>query len=380
MSSESLFLGLVAALSVASGLAAVAFLRRAGRDARAEGLGSLLLGNLLVLLFLLSSAGLALELYYRNIYDATDTANQSRLSKRWFDRYWHENADGIRDDLDYPRPRDPQRRRITFIGDSYTAGHGVKRVVDRFVDRIRAARPGWEVHALAYNGINTVEQVDLLRRFTAEGYELDVVVLVYVYNDIDSFIREFQEFYRRVDVPPAWLAPLLETSVTADLYYHRLRQRLVAWRSEVPYPRLRSDAYRGRPWESMEYMLGQLQLEVERHGGRLAAVTFPWMQMLAAGENELPMYGRLEAHWSERDVPHLALLPVLAAHVDEGLLVNRRDTHPNERAHALAAEAILAFLEGEVLDAAPFAPGQAPAAPDRDRSRERPAGAVGEER
>lgn len=314
--------------------------------ARAIGLA---VGNLSLLLLLLALVLGALELYYRYVYDETDTANLSRLSERWFERHWHRNADGIRDDVDYAREIAPGHRRITFLGDSYTTAHGVKRVEDRFANRIRRARPDWEVHVLARNGLNTVEQLDLLRRFLAEGYELDVVVLVYVYNDIDSFIHEFQAFYHRIDTPPAFLAPLLDRSYAADLYYQRWRQRQAALESEVPYPVLRSEGYEGRPWESMAYTLDQLREEVRRAGGRFAAVTFPWMQMLAAGEVELPMYAKLEAFWASRGVPHLQLLPVMRRHVGEGLLVNRRDTHPNARAHRIAAEAILSFLEEEVL-------------------------------
>ena len=306
-------------------------------------------GNLLVLVVLLSVALLGFELYYRNVYDETDTANKSRLSKRWFERYWHVNADEIRDDVDYARPRKPGRRRITFLGDSYTTGHGVKHVEDRFANRIRAARPDWDVHVLAYNGINTVEQIDVLQRFVRDGYELDVVALVYVYNDIDTFIQEFQDFYRRIDLPPAFLAPLLERSYAADLVYQRWRQRQAALHSGVRYPVLRSEAYDGRPWESMEYTLDQLAGEVTANGGRLAAVTFPWMQMLMAGEVELPMYRRLAAFWEQRGVPHLQLLHEMRTHVDEGLLVNRRDSHPNARAHEIAAQAMLRFLEERVL-------------------------------
>lgn len=328
---------------------------RASRFGRAA---VLIAGNLLVLGVCASVAFGAMELYYRHVYDETDTANKSRLSKRWFDRYWHENSDEIRDDIDYPRPRSPGRRRITFVGDSYTAGHGLKDVGDRFVNRIRRARPDWEVHALAYNGINTVEEVDLLRRFVADGYELDVVVLVYVYNDIDSFIREFQEFYHYIDIPPALLDPLLERSYAADLYYQRWRQRNTALRSGIQYPLLRSEAYEGRPWESMEYTLDQLVEVVREQDARFAAVTFPWMQMLVAGEDELPMYPRLASFWQSRGVPHLQLLSDLRPHVGEGLLVNRRDTHPNARAHQLAADAILGFLEAEVI-----APGAGPPAP-----------------
>jgi len=313
------------------------------------GIPTLVVGNLMVLLLLLASVGLALELYYRYVYDATDTANQSRLSKRWFARYWHLNSDGIRDDVDYERALAPGRRRITFLGDSYTAGHGLKHVSDRFVNRIRAEMSDWDVHSIAYNGINTVSELEELRRFLEDDYELDVVVLVYTYNDIDTYIPEFQEFYRYVEIPPDFLAPLLDTSYAADLYWRRWRQRQHALESDVPYPVLRSEAYDGEGWESLVFVLDALIREVSARSGYLATVTFPWMQMLDAGETELPMYSQLDAFWRARGVPHLQLLPFLEPHVGEGLIVNRRDTHPNARAHQLAADSILRFLEEKVL-------------------------------
>ena len=351
MRPDAIFLSIAFLAPVLLGGAALGYLRFATRSGRRPGAAAVLTGNALFLLFLISALFLALELYYRYVYDATDTANRSRLSSRWFERYWHVNADEIRDDIDYAGPLAAGRRRITFLGDSYTTGHGISQVSDRFANRIRSARPDWDVHVLAYNGINTVEQVDLLRRFLGEGYELDVVVLVYVYNDIDSFIHEFQTFYRRIDIPPDLLAPLLAHSYAADLFYQRWRQRQAALDSGIRYPVLRSEAYDGEPWESLEYTLGLLEAEVRDHGGRFAAVTFPWMQMLDAGEVELPMYARMEAHWRARGVPHLQLLPVLQEHASAGLLVNRRDTHPNERAHAIAADAILEFLERDVVPA-----------------------------
>ena len=45
----------------------------------------------------------------------------------------------------------------------------------------------------------------------------------------------------------------------------------------------------------------------------------------------------------------LDLLPAYRAHRDEDLVVNRFDAHPNERAHAIAAKEILAFLRDRGL-------------------------------
>jgi hypothetical protein len=44
-------------------------------------------------------------------------------------------------------------------------------------------------------------------------------------------------------------------------------------------------------------------------------------------------------------VRHLDLLPVYAERAPASLVVNARDPHPNAAAHALAAKALLPFLD-----------------------------------
>lgn len=347
MGAEVVFLIALFAAPPALAVAAWLFFR-AGR-ARAPGAFGLLAGNALLLLLLLSLVAVAAEVELRWRYDDTDVWNRSRVSRRWFERHWVENADGVRDDVDYARARRPGVPRITFLGDSYTAAHGVKDVGDRFVNRLRRLRPDWEVHAFAWNGANTPEEIDGLRRITDQGYQLDVVVLVYCHNDIDALIPEFQALYRRVDVAPDPLGPLLANSYAADWFYQRWRMARIALGDGIPYAKLRRDAYLGPPWQGEAYNLALLAREVRERGGRLAVVTFPWMQLLLVGDAVDPMHEVLGRFWREQGVPHLDLLPEFQDLPAAELVVNARDTHPNARAHAIAAEAILRFLERDVL-------------------------------
>jgi len=65
----------------------------------------------------------------------------------------------------------------------------------------------------------------------------------------------------------------------------------------------------------------------------------------------------LSSFWKKLGTPYLDLSEVLAPHASEALVVNGHDSHPNERAHALAADAIDGFLRAEL----------GPAQPDRER-------------
>ena len=93
------------------------------------------------------SGGLtAVELYFAVVYDASDAVNVTNVSKHWFQRHVVpfqkvlKFSDGqqtpYQDDAEFRRTLDVGERQISFIGDSFTLGHGVLRVADRFSDRI----------------------------------------------------------------------------------------------------------------------------------------------------------------------------------------------------------------------------------------------------
>jgi hypothetical protein len=352
MSGEDAFLFATAAAAALSlGLTGL-FLRSFAARGRRASAASLALGNALALAASVSCALLALESYYRFTYDTTDGNNLSKLSRRWFERHWVRNQAGVRDNVEYTMERRDGRPRVTFFGDSFTAAQGVADVEDRFVNRLRRARPAWEVHAFAYNGHNTVEELAELRRRLRQGYQLDVVVLAYGFNDVDAFLPELQRLFRRVELPPRTIEPLVESSYALDLFFHRYsRRRIASGGDGVDYDAVAVRGYEGRPWEEERQLLRLFEGEVTSHGGRLAVVTFPWLRKLLEGVELRAAYDAIDAHWRERGVPHLNLLPVLREHADAGLVVNRHDHHPSVLAHALAAEAIAPFLDGVVSPA-----------------------------
>ena len=74
-------------------------------------------------------------------YDQTDSIMLTNASKRWVDIHVTYTRGGFRDDrqtLDslQMQPNDG-RRRIVFAGDSFTFGHGIKDVDDRFSNLVR---------------------------------------------------------------------------------------------------------------------------------------------------------------------------------------------------------------------------------------------------
>lgn len=311
--------------------------------------GKLLLGNLLVLLFLGSLALLGGEIYFRFAYDTTDAFTLTKTSRRWFERHYHLNNVAVRDDRDYfPRISPPHTHRITFIGDSFTAGHGIPRIEDRFADRIRGQHPEWEVHVMARLGADTGEELDYLKQLAEAGYQFDQVVLVYCLNDIDDVVPAWNERYKKINQRLRRHQPgfLLQHSFLLNTIYYRFR--ILAFPEIRGYYRGDRAAYFGPPWETQKPRLEAIRDVVRAHGGHLIVVTFPFLHLLGPHYEFRDVHQRLDDFWRSIGVPELDLLPIFAPYAPRRLMVNPHDAHPNEFASALAARAIAPFLEEQV--------------------------------
>lgn len=335
----------LALLPAITGGLVVLWFRRSSGGAEKQPLLRLVVGNLLVLFFLGSIVVVAGEAYYRYVYDTTDALSLARTTKRWYQRHWHRNSDGVRDDVEYLRAMQPGKRRVTFIGDSFTAGHGVKNVDDRFANVIRRAHPDWEVHVIAESGWDTADYLRELDARLEKGEQLDEVVLVYCLNDIEDILPEFRSVAQR-------FRSAGQSPWERSFFFSAVHARMALWLE----PDLRNHfvtVVRGynsdQVWQQQAQRLDSLRRQVEQHSGRLSVVIFPFLHRLGPEYEYRAVHRQLGEFWHQRGVPTLDLLRVFEDLPSNKIIVNRFDAHPNETAHALAARAIDAFLRQQMM-------------------------------
>jgi lysophospholipase L1-like esterase len=292
--------------------------------------------NALALIFFVTFGFLVGECYYRFIYDTTDSFNYTFASKRWFARYFHYNKSDLRDNVEYSDVIPPGTRRITFLGDSFTVGQGVKNVDDRFANRLRLKHPNWDVQVLAVEGMDTGDQLQAMDRMVRHQYPMDVVVLVYCLNDVSDMMPEWRQTLDVLQKSMQDQNWLVKNSYFANTFYFRLKAR--------SDPRVKGyfsfvrDAYQNQLWEVQQQRLAALRRMIEGGGGKLVVVTFPFMHILGPHYDFQFAHDQLGKFWQRQGVPHLDLLPMFQTQKPGTMTVNRLDAHPNEQAHALAAE------------------------------------------
>ena len=344
--SENVMLAVMLYLPVQAIFTAAIFFRYNRCCGLPAGWSRLLIGNGLVLLALLSLTLAAGEIYFRFFYDTTDSIAYTKVAQRWVKRHYQRNQATFRDNIEYSFKIAPGKRRVSFVGDSFTAGHGIKNVEDRFANRTRPLHPDWEIHVLAGNGLDTGAEIDFLKVLSGLGYEMDQVVLVYCLNDINDLMSEWAQVEASLTNRVSGRLPFYDDSYFLDLAYHRLTIAQIP--SVKNYFAFVREGYRGEKWEEQKQRLRNLREVVNRQGGKLSVVTFPFLHALGPEYEYQFVHDQLNEFWREERVPHLDLLSVFKDLSSRQVTVNSFDAHPNEFANELAAKAIDEFLVGQM--------------------------------
>ncbi len=301
----------------------------------------LVLGNLLVFVGLLSTAGMAGETYLRFICVRTDGFGMSLPAYRWFLLNTRLNSHGCRD-REWVRDLPAHTQRIAFVGDSFTYGWGIDKVADRFTDRVQAmfeqqqATEHVEVLNCAKPGWGTAQQAQPVKTII-DGYGVSQIVLCYVPNDIESVIPKSGAFDPTVPPDSWWVNP--SGSCMLDFLYRRFLLPLTP--TVYGYHDWLADAFNGgATWQAHQRDLEALVEICRSRGANLRVVLFPFLRVGGERFDQMAILERLQLFLEAHGVEVVNLLPIFSELDARALTVNPSDSHPNERAHAMAAEAI----------------------------------------
>lgn len=259
------------------------------------------------------------------------------------------NTAGYRD-TEHAKEKPPDVRRAVFLGDSFTYGVGVQ-LDDTYAKRtergLSAARSKkWESIVLAVPGIDT-EQEEAILESEAFGYSPDLVVLGYVLNDAEGpgaaeqrRAKAWAEAETEKQSPAFWRHSALLSLVADRLHATRenrarIENHLALYGDEVP------------GFAAAKKSLNAMAARCRDKGVPFVVVLFPlFANPLDDHYPFASVHEKVAAAARSAGATFVDLLPYYRG-MDWRLLVveGANDEHPNELAHRIAAQALLAALE-----------------------------------
>ena len=256
----------------------------------------------------------------------------------WFADFWGKpNALGYRD---VEHQREPGKKLVFTVGDSFTAGGGLRSVASRFSNLLQQQQPSLQVLNLGMNGADTIGE---FRHLVEHPLQPDVVVLQWGVNDIEGAIlragHQVPAFAPYQDMPSVKLRWLVRSSYLANFAYWAFpHSDLLAYEQQLE--RMLVDP------KVLQLHLQDLQQFVDyatqRHV-QLVVVLFPMLHDL---EKSRPMIAPVRALFTQQGVPVIEVADLVQDMSPSSRMVSSQDAHPSVRVNELVAEALSRVLQG----------------------------------
>lgn len=278
------------------------------------------------------------ERFYSSLPPKSDSFNASRMSRRWFARYWHPiNSLGYRD-VEHSFQSLHNKRVLYVVGDSFTAGHGINHVEDRFSNILqKKIGPDWEVVNISQCGWNTWNELPAMRKYPASP---SAIVLAYYLNDIKE--PRWNDYHKRRYIPRL-IKYLMKNSYLADSLYWRAFRYVFAKSLSQQYWSFYQRSYADQKiLVRHENELAEFVEFAKQHKAPLLVVIIP---DLANISTSMAFTNKIVDFFRGKGVDVLDLGIYLKERPLSNLIVNSMDWHASVELHKEIAFRILPFIK-----------------------------------
>lgn len=278
-------------------------------------------------------------------------SRENRIPKTGSTWHYRINADGFRGEDFSP---DKDRKRVLFLGDSYTFGWAVEQdeVLSESVRRV-LAEPPYNLDIQAYNvgvpGYNTFQEYHLLNQ-VLDRYAPDLVVLGYVLNDAEPQHSVPESLSVRYKYVTSWMFAYLKEQI--NYYIFDGKPVLNTGVVDVSEDYLTAMQKNGPAWiESREAFADMVTLS---HKQDIPFVVLIYPDYTAAFDDRYPYQAIHDevSGWADKSGVRTVDLLNFMRGKDAGNYRVKGDGHPNGRAFAEAAQALAPVIY-ESLDVSP---------------------------
>jgi|GEM_PF-3108733 len=285
------------------------------------------------------------------VFDQSFGNGKVLSEKLWFDKHWGElNEQGYRDQAITTGDVEGKQK-VFIVGDSFVAGHGIRKVEDRFSNRLaELLTQRIRVYNLGKGGANTQAEFKNLQNYPIEP---DVLILSYFGNDIQDLLPPPKE---RLVLPDENLGKF-----TQLMYDHSFLFNFCFWKLYAPsklmplfFDRTDTNPIFGYLDDGILQThfdeLEQFVCYAEEREIPLIVCLFPYLSPMGMGLSAKIVCEPIERFFQDKGVEVINLYPVLRHLPAQNRMVNSMDSHPNERVNAIVADTLRTVLLKHLVD------------------------------
>jgi hypothetical protein len=254
----------------------------------------------------------------------------------WFQYYWRPiNSFGFRD-----KEPDLGKESILFVGDSFTAGYGIKSISDRYSDLVEEGNTrGLQSINLGLNGADTEREFEMMLDFVEETkVPVKKIVLQYFGNDIEDTAYELG--LNITKTKPYAGDNFIVEYLARGTFFGNFVYWMFPKNGGEAYEEFLKEAYQDEV--VLEKHLEDLQGFVDYAESKeieLTVLVFPFLQEI--NESKHLYTDKITAFFEEKGVHVLDVGEMVAGLPLRKRIVNYSDTHPSVIVHQKLADALI---------------------------------------
>jgi hypothetical protein len=280
---------------------------------------------------------LLLETYFRFFYVRSYAF--SMLGNNFSKKYYKNDKWQFRDS-ELPLSKD--KINIIVIGDSYTYGHGLKDPEERYSNILRNELKQYHIVNMSKNGASTEDEISFLLKNHRPGTETGLVILNYVFNDIEDSIP-LEKRYRKKK-PNKTVNNLIKFSELFKQLYYRFIYPLEE--VNLNYTRMLSDAYDNDEIlnEHSEKIRILDFVVTDLYHAKLLIMAWPYLLSI----NDLQQYSKMLNIFKKLNIPCIDLAEHFKRYDSKKLIANEQDPHPNKLTNKIVSGIAKDYIVKEV--------------------------------
>jgi lysophospholipase L1-like esterase len=274
-------------------------------------------------------------------------SGEAYSGKLWGNRYWNPiNKLGLRDE----EPKQGKKT-IFFVGDSFTAGWGVKQTDQRFGEIVKQTlrKKGKLINEinLGKYGADTRLEYHIFKKFIqSTNIKPDQVVLQFFVNDMDKFIPINKNCIETPKDVPTWKKLIIEGSYLANYInsiYPTNESKIVP--EECNYTEKLKYIYSNDSiWEKEELQLDKFKNYCIKNNIRFTIVFFPFMEDLTLAK-KIGVENRVITYCKKNKINCLNVTSIINHLSREERQVSITDSHASSEVHRITGEKLASIIK-----------------------------------